>query len=116
MKWIENVNQLPLLTGLIFIIAGFIMFRFPPKKINMFYGYRTISSMKSQERWDFSQLYSAKKLIYFGFVMLPFAVLGIFAVPERIVNFIVVVSIFFANSIDRSSHSKKIFHFKIIQV
>lgn len=50
--------------------------------------------MKSQERWDFSQLYSAKKMIYFGFVMLPFAVLGIFAVPERIVNFIVVVSIF----------------------
>ena len=32
----------------------------PPKKINMTYGYRTTRSMKSQSAWDFAQKYSAK--------------------------------------------------------
>jgi uncharacterized membrane protein len=94
MNWIENLNQLPLLTGSIFIIAGFIMLRFPPKKINMFYGYRTISSMKSQERWDFSQKYSAKELMKFGGVILPFCLLGLLDFPEKYVNIIVILAVF----------------------
>ena len=51
------------LGGLIFLIAGYIQHRFPPKKINHLYGYRTSASMKSQESWDFAQEYSAKKVI-----------------------------------------------------
>ena len=49
------------ISGLIFLLAGFIQQRFPPKKINHLYGYRTSNSMKSQESWDFAQEYSAKK-------------------------------------------------------
>jgi len=41
---------IPSTSGLIFILAGFIMLKFPPKKINSLYGYRTSSSMKNQER------------------------------------------------------------------
>ena len=52
-----------ILGGLIFLIAGYIQHRFPPKKINHLYGYRTSASMKSQESWDFAQQYSAKKMM-----------------------------------------------------
>lgn len=52
--------------GLIFLLAGYIQHRFPPKKINHLYGYRTSTSMKSQESWDFAQQYSAKKMMRMG--------------------------------------------------
>lgn len=59
------------LVGLIFIITGLIMLYFPPKKINSLYGYRTIRSMKNQERWDFAQNLSAKEMMKLGtFLML----------------------------------------------
>lgn len=52
--------------GLIFLLAGYTQHRFPPKKINHLYGYRTTASMKSQESWDFAQQYSAKKMMQIG--------------------------------------------------
>ncbi len=54
------------LTGVIFIIAAIIQLKFPPKKINSFYGYRTKNSMKSKEAWEFAQIYSAKLMLRFG--------------------------------------------------
>ncbi len=50
----------------ILFITGVVMYKFPPKNINFLYGYKTPSSMKSQERWDFAQIYSAKKLMLGG--------------------------------------------------
>lgn len=54
------------------------MLRFPPKKINPIYGYRTTNSMKSQERWDFAQKYSTKELIKAGVALILLAVLFTF--------------------------------------
>src|SRR5690606_19623896 len=54
------------LIGPIFIIAGILLFKFPPKKINHLYGYRTKRSMEDEEKWCFSQKYSAKLMIVFG--------------------------------------------------
>ena len=73
-------NQLfliPIITGPIFVIAGMIMMKFPPKKINSLYGYRTFSSMKSQERWNFSQKYSAQELIKVGFILTLSSLIGL---------------------------------------
>ncbi|MGC1473122.1 MAG: SdpI family protein [Psychroserpens sp.] len=67
---------IPATSGLIFIIAGLIMSQFPPKKINAFYGYRTNSSMKNQEQWDFSQTYAAKEMAKLGSLLLMSGVLG----------------------------------------
>ena len=50
---------IPVMTGVIFIVAGWIMMKFPPKDINSLYGYRTKNSMKNKERWAFAQKYSA---------------------------------------------------------
>ncbi|HRB72352.1 MAG TPA: SdpI family protein [Flavobacterium sp.] len=73
MEWTTNLLQLPLLCGGIFILAGLIQYCFPPKKINSLYGYRTSSSMKSQERWQFAQKYSAIELIKSGVILMLLA-------------------------------------------
>ena len=52
--------------GLIFLLAGWIQFRFPPKKINHLYGYRTSTSMRNLEGWAFAQRYSARRMIRLG--------------------------------------------------
>jgi uncharacterized membrane protein len=76
-KMFDNpIFLIPFITGLVFIITGIILFQFPPKKINGFYGYRTFSSMKSQERWDFAQLYAAKELIKSGIILTVLSLIG----------------------------------------
>ncbi len=69
---------MPLLVGSIFILAGFISYKFPPKKINDLYGYRTANSMKSQERWDFSQRYAAILMLCCGLFLLVVSIFGLF--------------------------------------
>ncbi|UFK97276.1 SdpI family protein [Kaistella faecalis] len=67
------------LVGGILFVAGFIMYRFPPKKINYFYGYRTNSSMKNQDRWDFAQKYSARQMMVTGFFLAASSLLVLFS-------------------------------------
>ncbi|WP_232333208.1 SdpI family protein [Mariniflexile maritimum] len=62
--------------GIVSIIAGLIMRKFPPKKINALYGYRTSSSMKNQERWDFAQFYSSKEMIKIGLINIVVSFIG----------------------------------------
>lgn len=62
----ERIGIVSFLVGIIFIVTALIMYRFPPKKINYFYGYRTASSMKNQQVWDFAQKYSAVKMFQIG--------------------------------------------------
>ena len=68
-----------LLTGGCFSLAGYITKRFPPKKINHLYGYRTKTSMRNQEVWDFAQRYSASEMIKLGIIMLILAGFAWFA-------------------------------------
>jgi len=72
----DSVLQVPFLCGSVFLVVGGIMYFAPPSKINGLYGYRTSSSMKSQDRWDFSQKYSAKKMVTAAVVMLLFSLTG----------------------------------------
>lgn len=74
---------IPISSGLIFIIAGIILLKFPPKKINRFYGYRTSSSMKNQERWDFAQIYSSKEMIKVGFLLTLVGLIGLIYHPNE---------------------------------
>ena len=65
--YLANIS---ILCGLVFLSMGFIMQKWPPKEINSLYGYRSGSSMKSQERWDFAQAFSAKQMIKCGAAMI----------------------------------------------
>jgi uncharacterized membrane protein len=58
-----NTILLHLLVGPLLLVLSFLYKKFPPKKINQFYGYRTSRSMKSQEAWDCANLYSAHAFI-----------------------------------------------------
>ncbi|HZW62608.1 MAG TPA: SdpI family protein [Flavobacteriaceae bacterium] len=66
----HSFTLLLFIIGLVYILAGGILYTFPPKKINPYYGYRTATSMKSQSRWDFAQRYSAKLLLVLGIFIL----------------------------------------------
>ena len=78
MDFLNDLLLVPLLVGPIFILSGIILNLFPPKKINSIYGYRTINSMKSQERWDYAQKVSALELIKLGSILTILSFLGIF--------------------------------------
>ncbi|NKI27893.1 SdpI family protein [Arenibacter sp. 6A1] len=67
-----------MICGLIFTLGGWIFLKYPPKKINNWYGYRTSSSQKSQERWDFAQEYSSKQMIRMGILFMIISWLGFF--------------------------------------
>ena len=73
---------IPSTSGLIFMLAGFIMLKFPPKKINSLYGYRTNSSMKNKERWDFSQKYSAIEMIKLAGILTLSSIIGLIYNPD----------------------------------
>ncbi|KAA3642432.1 MAG: hypothetical protein DWP98_14195 [Bacteroidetes bacterium] len=66
------------LCGIIFLILFFIVYRFPPKKINSFYGYRTARSMKNQELWDFAQTFSAIQFLKSAVILIFVSIIGLF--------------------------------------
>lgn len=43
---------------------GLLWKKHPPENINMLYGYRTSTSMKSKETWDFAHKYTAKVWLF----------------------------------------------------
>ncbi len=96
LDWENALIMLPILVGGIFIIAGIIMFLFPPKKINNLYGYRTPSSMKNQERWDFAQSYSSKLMIKIGVIYFSTFILGFFLKPNSLLGIVLTLILFIA--------------------
>ncbi len=72
--------------GLIFILAGVIMLKFPPKKINSLYGYRTTNSMKNQDRWKFAQNYSSKEMIKLGLILMSTTIIGFITNFDNLTN------------------------------
>lgn len=72
-------------TGFLFIIAGFILFKNPPKKINWFYGYRTKTSMKNQKLWDLAQIYAAKVMMKLGLGLIFISLLGLIYTPTIVI-------------------------------
>ena len=89
MDFTNPLFLIPGATGPFIILAGVIMLKFPPKNINGVYGYRTRSSMKSQERWDFSQRHSAKEMIKWGVIMTLVSLLGLVLKTSEAVGVVV---------------------------
>lgn len=67
---------MPATVSVIFIIVALIMLRYPPRKINQLYGYRTPGAMKSEERWNFAQEFSARKMLLYSTILLVLSPLG----------------------------------------
>ena len=52
-----------LIIGPLMLVLALLFRKFPPKKINDLYGYRTARSMKSEEAWVYANRYSANGLL-----------------------------------------------------
>lgn len=84
---------MPFLIGIIFVIAALISLRFPPKKINYLYGYRTGNSMKNQQVWDFAQRYSSFKMLQCGFFLVAVSFLGMVFHPDEKLQVIIGIAL-----------------------
>ena len=71
------------------------MQKFPPKKINSIYGYRTPSSMKNQERWNFAQKFSAKEIIKMGVFLSLSSTIGLYYQPSEYLETIIGLGLMF---------------------
>jgi uncharacterized membrane protein len=63
------VTGMPFIILFTFLLAGLVLYLFPPKKINGIYGYRTPRSMKNQANWDYAQKIGGKYMMLFGVVI-----------------------------------------------
>lgn len=59
-----------LIFGLVTLGFGVVPKIVRPKKINSWYGYRTVTSMKNQETWDEGNKYSSTQYIIAGVILL----------------------------------------------
>lgn len=74
---IAHISCGPLMTFLFFLFN-----KFPPKKINTLYGYRTKRSMKNKEIWDFANTYSTKLLLNFSLLTCIIQIIFIYKDPH----------------------------------
>ncbi len=83
MNFVAPLFLILVATGLPFAVIGGIFWKYPPKTINYWYGYRTKRSMQSQQFWDFAQVYSSRIMVLVGLALCIVAVPGLFIpLPE----------------------------------
>ena len=95
-----------------FFITAAILYFFPRKRVNHFYGYRTPMSVRSQERWDFSQKYFAIQMAKAGIVVMVLAFSGLLLLESKTIRlwgsvFIVFVAITYMYSSTESELKKR---------
>ncbi len=59
-----------LLIPVMMIVAGWMMWKHPPKRINSWYGYRTERSMKNEDTWKFAHDYCGRLWWKLGWILL----------------------------------------------
>lgn len=79
--------SLSLFIPLLMSISGFLFIFFAPKKMNSIAGYRTKSSMLSQEAWDYAQKLRGKTWLLIGFISFVFSycLLNLLNVNEEVI-------------------------------
>lgn len=55
---------------LVMVVAGYLMYKHPPKEINSIIGYRTTMSGKNKDTWKFAHDYCGKLWLKIGIVLL----------------------------------------------
>lgn len=59
-----------LIIPVIMVVAGYMMYRHPPKNINAVVGYRTPMSCKNADTWAFAHDYCGKLWLKYGIILL----------------------------------------------
>ncbi|MEC5394348.1 SdpI family protein [Bergeyella sp. RCAD1439] len=87
---------LPVLVGPIFMVSGLLLLKFPPKKINSLYGYRSKSAMKDLERWRFAQRYAGKVTTWSGLAYTSTSLVGAYTEGHEIICLAVALGLLIA--------------------
>lgn len=98
--------------GPLMVILAIIFKKFPPKRINWIYGYRTSYSMRSQEVWDEANRFSINLMIGMGIILSMIQMILYFTAKEKfqlIFTLILLVALFVAMMIITEKHLKKHF-------
>ena len=89
--WLATLASV-LIIPVIMVVIGLIIKRFPPKKINSFYGYRTPMSKKNEDTWRFANLYSAKLFLWIGLILIPVSVVPLLFLLKKSEDILVIAS------------------------
>lgn len=82
---------------ILLVLSGFLMFKYPPRKINYFIGYRTFKSMKNENVWKVANYYCGKLWVKIGIIMFFIALLLVILVWFKLIKFtedILVITVF----------------------
>lgn len=109
----------PVLPGALFLALGSLVSRHPPRKLNIYYGYRTRRSMLNQDTWTVANQFStqlmirvAKPCILLGVIcacFIPFPAITIVAAGATLVMVAVILWLTerrLTSLFDRNGHRK----------
>ena len=82
-----------LLIPVIMLVFGWIFHRQAPKKINVWYGYRSARSMKNEDTWVFAHQHIGRTWMLVGVVLLVVSVIPMIAVYGKDDDTVSVVSL-----------------------
>ena len=82
-----------LLIPVIMLVFGWIFLRRAPKKINVWYGYRSARSMKNEDTWVFAHQHIGRTWMLVGAVLLVISVIPMIAVYGKDDDTVSVVSL-----------------------
>lgn len=68
------------INGLLFVFS-IIFYFFPPKKINVLYGYRTNKTMQNKDIWQFANSFFAKQFVVYATISFVFAIVLVYLKP-----------------------------------
>lgn len=91
--------HIPFGSGCIFMLVGLFLLKFPPKKINTLYGYRTNKAMLTQERWNFAQKYASIQLIIIGFTLALTSFFSILYQPTKEIGVVISIALLLTSTI-----------------
>lgn len=63
------ISKHNMISSLLLLIIGVVYKQFPPKKVNAFYGYRTVASTKNDKTWKFANNYAAMWTVRFALML-----------------------------------------------
>ncbi|MBL7998910.1 MAG: SdpI family protein [Candidatus Kapabacteria bacterium] len=75
---------LPVLPGIVFVIAGFIMWKRPARSINGLYGYRSPLAKSEQRLWDAAQSTSSVLMMRLGAAQIVVSLLVGYTVANEV--------------------------------
>lgn len=100
-----------LIFGLVTLGFGVIPKIVKPKKINSWYGYRTVRSTKNQETWDEGNRYTSNQYMIAGVILLIIGKISYALIPDRpyLGSLIAFIPVLMVTVFTTEKHLKKVF-------